>query len=41
MALMALLQPYPAEQMEAYPVSSAVNRVSNDGPAVLEPASAG
>ena len=33
-----LLVPYPAERMEAYPVSSAVNSPSTDGPACIEPA---
>lgn len=38
-ALRALLKPYPAEQMEAYPVSTLVNRPANDRPEVLEPVS--
>lgn len=33
-----LLEPYPAEEMDAYPVSTAVNDPANDSPAVLEPA---
>lgn len=32
-----LLQPYPAEQMDAYPVSTAVNDPANDSPAVVDP----
>ena len=32
----ALLDPYPASGMRAYPVSTAVNDPSNDSPAVLE-----
>jgi len=35
--LMDMLAPYPAEQMEAYPVSSLVNSVKNDSPALIEP----
>jgi len=31
-----LLQPYPADEMQAYPVSTAVNDPSNDSPAVVE-----
>jgi putative SOS response-associated peptidase YedK len=30
-----LLQPYPAEEMEAYPVSRLVNSPANDNPAVI------
>ncbi len=37
-SLSALLQPYPASEMEAYPVSSRVNSPKNDGPEILEPA---
>ena len=37
-ALLALLAPYPAEGMEAYRVSSAVNSVRNRGPECLAPA---
>jgi putative SOS response-associated peptidase YedK len=33
----AMLQPYPAEEMRYFPVSTAVNRVSNDGPECMEP----
>jgi putative SOS response-associated peptidase YedK len=35
--LLALLQPYPAEQMDAYPVSRAVNSPTNDDEALIEP----
>jgi putative SOS response-associated peptidase YedK len=31
-----LLDPYPGDQMEAYPVSQAVNDPANDSPAVVE-----
>jgi putative SOS response-associated peptidase YedK len=37
-ALLALLKPFPAERMRAYPVSSRVNSVKNDEPSLLEPA---
>ena len=33
-----LLKPYPAEEMEAYPVSRLVNRPSNDSPDCIAPA---
>lgn len=33
--LQRLLGPYPAEQMEAYPVGLAVNSARNDGPALI------
>lgn len=33
----ALLAPYPAELMRAQPVSTLVNDVNNDGPALVEP----
>lgn len=33
-----LLRPYPAEQMRFYPVSAAVNRPQNEGPALTRPA---
>ena len=36
--LKGLLAPYPAGEMEAYPVSTLVNRPENDTPAVLRPA---
>jgi putative SOS response-associated peptidase YedK len=32
-----LLEPYPGEEMAAYPVSTAVNDPANDSPAVVEP----
>ncbi len=35
--LLHLLKPYPTEQMEAYPVSTAVNRPMNDDAAVIQP----
>lgn len=36
--LQAMLRPYPAGEMEAVPVSKAVNKVANDGPECLAPA---
>ncbi|MFL5807063.1 MAG: SOS response-associated peptidase [Roseiflexaceae bacterium] len=36
-ALLALLRPYPAELMDAYPVSRAVNSPANEGEALIEP----
>ena len=36
--LLSMLTSYPAEEMEAYPVSKRVNRPANDEPSVLEPA---
>ena len=36
-ALEALLLPYPAEAMEAYPVSTLVNSPQNDDPRCIEP----
>ena len=36
--LLPLLQPYAAEEMEAYPVSRMVNSPRNDGPQLREPA---
>jgi len=36
-ALAELLKPYPAEPMEAYPVSTAVNSPRNDDPRLIEP----
>ena len=36
-ALQALLQPYAADQMAAYPVSSLVNSPANDSPELVEP----
>lgn len=35
--LQALLDPFPAAQTEAYPVSTAVNDPRNDSPSVVEP----
>jgi hypothetical protein len=32
--------PAPETLLEAYPVSTAVNRTANDGPELIEPASA-
>jgi len=37
--LLDLLQPYPADDMAAYQVSSLVNSVKNDSPECIEPAS--
>lgn len=34
--LMDLLRPYPSERLEMWPVSTAVNSVRNDGPALVE-----
>lgn len=36
--LQALLNPYPAEEMMAYPVSTRVNNPANDSPECVEPA---
>jgi len=36
-AVGTLLQPYPDENMQAYPVSTAVNDPSNDSPVVTQP----
>jgi putative SOS response-associated peptidase YedK len=33
----ALLRPYPAQQMRAYPVSAKVNRPANDTPELVDP----
>ena len=38
--LLDLLQPYPADEMNAYAVSSLVNSVKNDSPECIEPVSA-
>lgn len=35
--IQALLKPYPAEEMRAYPVSSRVNNVKNDDATLIEP----
>ena len=39
-SLQALLKPYPADEMKAYPVSKAVNSPGNDTPDVVEPVEA-
>lgn len=36
-ALQELMAPFPAQQMAAYPVSRAVNKVGNDGPDLVAP----
>jgi len=36
--LLPLLVPYPAEEMEAYPVSTTVNNPAHDGPECVSPA---
>jgi putative SOS response-associated peptidase YedK len=36
----AFIVPAPEDLLEAYPVSTAVNRTANDGPALIEPVSA-
>jgi putative SOS response-associated peptidase YedK len=36
--LQGLLVPYPAEEMKAYPISTAVNAPANDSPEVINPA---
>ena len=38
--LLSLLRPFPAEQMEAYPVGTAVGNVKNDEPGLLVPVAA-
>jgi putative SOS response-associated peptidase YedK len=38
--LKALLRPYPAEEMGAHPISTRLNNVKNEGPELIEPASA-
>ena len=35
--LLSLLKPYPAEEMECYPVSSKVNSPANDSSVCIEP----
>jgi putative SOS response-associated peptidase YedK len=37
-ALQQLLQPYPAEEMRAYPVGTLVNSPKNEGPELIKPA---
>jgi putative SOS response-associated peptidase YedK len=34
--LTAMLKPYPADEMEAHPVSQAVNNAKNEGPVLIE-----
>jgi len=34
--LQAMLKPYPPERMTSWPVANAVNKVENDGPALVE-----
>lgn len=36
-----LLQPYPEDDLEAYPISTAVNSPANDSPEILEPVEGG
>jgi putative SOS response-associated peptidase YedK len=36
-AINALLRPYPADEMEAYPVTAAVGSVQTDDPSCIEP----
>lgn len=36
-ALLPLLQPYPAEAMQAYPVSAIVNKATSDRPECMQP----
>ena len=36
-AALTLLHPYPADAMDAYPVSPAVNNARNEGPELIEP----
>jgi putative SOS response-associated peptidase YedK len=36
--ILALLKPYPAEDMDAYPVSKLVNSPRNEAPSIIEPA---
>lgn len=40
-ALLALLDPFPDELTEAYPISTAVNDPANDSPEVIEPVERG
>lgn len=39
-ALKKLLEPYPADEMRAYPVGPRVNNARNDGPEIIEPVNA-
>ena len=36
-AIEAMLAPFPAERMRAYPISTRVNDVKNDGPELIQP----
>ena len=36
-SLQELLQPFPADEMEAFPVSRAVNRAGQDDQSMIEP----
>jgi putative SOS response-associated peptidase YedK len=38
--LIAMMEPYPSDEMEAYPVSRFVNKPSNNDPGCVEPVSA-
>jgi putative SOS response-associated peptidase YedK len=40
MRLLMMLRPFPAEQMECYPVGTAVGNVRNDEPGLLVPVAA-
>ena len=40
-AVSALLQPFPAERLRAYPVTRRVNSANNEGPDLIEPTPAG
>jgi putative SOS response-associated peptidase YedK len=40
MRVLMMLKPFPAEQMEAYPVGAAVGNVKNDEAALLTPIAA-
>jgi putative SOS response-associated peptidase YedK len=40
MRLLMMLKPFPAEQMECYPVGTAVGNVKNDEPGLLVPVAA-
>jgi putative SOS response-associated peptidase YedK len=35
--LLPLLRPYPADRMEAHPVSPLVSSPANEGPALIDP----
>ena len=36
-SLLAILQPFPATQMEMFPVSTRVNKVGDNDPGLIEP----